>query len=85
MTKNEQNKKLSVLLLIRRFWAENLDKKHQIRPTAYKTFQPSITSGAKTETGEFFRLPSHNPPCQWPNDPRTTHKSILPAPNGSKE
>jgi hypothetical protein len=24
--------------------------------------------GAKT--GEFFRLLSHNPPCQWPNDPK---------------
>jgi hypothetical protein len=30
--------------------------------------------GAKT--GEFFRLPSHNLPCQWPNDPR---KQELPA------
>jgi hypothetical protein len=39
--------------------------------------------GAKT--GEFFRLPSHNPPCQWPNDPRITCKSISLAPNGSKE
>jgi hypothetical protein len=36
-------------------------------------------------TGEFFRLLSHNPPCQWPNDPRITCKSISPAPNGSKE
>jgi hypothetical protein len=33
--------------------------------------------------GEFFRLLSHNPPCQWPNDPRITCKSISPAPNGS--
>jgi hypothetical protein len=39
--------------------------------------------GAKT--GEFFRLLSHTPPCQWPNDPRITCKSISPAPNGSKE
>jgi hypothetical protein len=39
--------------------------------------------GAKT--GEFFSLLSHNPPCQWPNDPRITCKSISPAPNGSKE
>jgi hypothetical protein len=39
--------------------------------------------GAKT--GEFFRLLSHNPPCEWPNDPRITCKSISPAPNGSKE
>jgi hypothetical protein len=34
---------------------------------------------------EFFRLLSHNPPCQWPNDPRITCKSISPAPNGSKQ
>jgi hypothetical protein len=39
--------------------------------------------GAKT--GEFLRLLSHNPPCQWPNDPRITCKSISPAPIGSKE
>jgi hypothetical protein len=40
--------------------------------------------GAKT--GEFFRLLSHNPPCQWPtNDPKINCKSISPAPNGSKE
>jgi hypothetical protein len=39
------------------------------------------TAGATTS--EFFRLLSHNPPCQWPNDPRITCKFIPPAPNGS--
>jgi hypothetical protein len=32
--------------MIRRFWAEKLDKKRQILPTAYKTFQPSMTFNA---------------------------------------
>jgi hypothetical protein len=35
--------------------------------------------------GKFFRLLSHNPPCQWPNGPRITCKSISTAPNRSKE
>jgi hypothetical protein len=44
--------------------------------------------GLKLELGGnkwFFWLLSHNPPCQWPNDPRITCKSISQAPFGSKE